>query len=117
MTIRTKIWLLVAVSVGITVGVATWLRTYAIRRQLIQQADTAARELVRDIADDLEALEEDADDRDLAQKLDGHLRRHARIQRLDLFVEREREESIRIVAGRGERPLITRLAPFHREPH
>jgi len=116
-TIRTKIWLLVALSVSLTVAAASWLRAYITRQKLETQAQESATELARDVVDDLERLEADADDRELAEKLDGYLRRHARIQRIDLYVERESSiSSSRIVAGR-ERLEITRLGAFHREPH
>jgi len=111
MSLRTKIWLLVAVSVAITVGVASVLRAYVNRQQIVAQAESAARELAHDIAEDLKSLDEDAGDAELALKLHSHLSRHQRIQRLDLNVEREASTpSSRIALRRGERPEITRLA-------
>ncbi len=116
MTIRTKTWLLMAVSVALTVGVASWLRPYVTRRVFIQDAKEAAEDLAKDLVEDLESFEADADDRDLAHKLHGYLSRHRRILRLDLYVERE--TTSRIVAEGGEPlPEITRLASFHRERH
>ena len=116
MTIRTKIWL-IAVSVAVTVGVASWGRMYLTRSQIIKDAQTAAEELAHDIAEDLKSVQADADDRDLEEKLLGYLNRHSRIVRLDLYVYREAyTPSSRIVAPRGDRPEITRFAPFVRQP-
>lgn len=116
MTIRTKIWL-IAVSVAVTVGVASWGRMYLTRSQIIKDAQKSAEELAQDIAEDLKSLQADADDRDLEEKLLGYLNRHSRIVRLDLYVYREAyTPSSRIVAPRGDRPEITRFAPFVRQP-
>ena len=116
MTIRTKIWL-IAVSVAVTVGVASWGRMYLTRSQIIKDAQTAAEELAHDIAEDLKSVQADADDRDLEEKLLGYLNRHSRIVRLDLYVYREAyTPSSRIAAPRGDRPEITRFAPFVRQP-
>ena len=116
MTIRTKIWL-IAVSVAVTVGVASWGRMFLTRSQIIKDAQTAAEELAHDIAEDLKSVQADADDRDLEEKLLGYLNRHSRIVRLDLYVYREAyTPSSRIVAPRGDRPEITRFAPFVRQP-
>ena len=116
MTIRTKIWL-IAVSVAVTVGVASWGRMYLTRNRIIKDAQTSAEELAHDIAEDLMSVEADADDRDLEEKLLGYLNRHTRIVRLDLYVYREAyTPSSRIVAPRGDRPEITRFAPFARQP-
>jgi two-component system NtrC family sensor kinase len=115
-TIRTKIWL-IAVSVAVTVGVASWGRMYLTRSQIIKDAQTAAEELAHDIAEDLKSVQADADDRDLEEKLLGYLNRHSRIARLDLYVYREAyTPSSRIVAPRGDRAEITRFAPFVRQP-
>jgi signal transduction histidine kinase len=116
-TIRTKIWL-IAVSVAVTVGVASWGRMYLTRARIITDAQTSAEELAHDIAEDLKSVEADADDRDLEEKLLGYLNRHSRIVRLDLYVYREASTpSSRIVAPRGDRPEITRFAPpFNRQP-
>ena len=116
MTIRTKIWL-IAVSVATTVGVASWGRLYLTRTRIIKDAQTSAEELAHDIAEDLKSVEADADDRDLEEKLLGYLNRHSRIVRLDLYVYRESSTpSSRIAAPRGDRPEITRFAPFNRQP-
>jgi signal transduction histidine kinase len=115
-TIRTKIWL-IAVSVAVTVGVASWGRMFLTRNRIIKDAQTSAQELAHDIADDLKSLPPDADDRALEEKLLGYLNRHTRIVRLDLYVYREANTpSSRIVAPRGDRPEITRFAPMVRQP-
>ena len=112
MTIRTKIWL-IAVSVAVTVGVASWGRMYLTRNRIIKDGQAAAEEIAHDIAEDLKSVEADADDRDLEEKLLGYLNRHSRIVRLDLYVYREASTpSSRIAAPRGDRPEITRFAPF-----
>ena len=116
MTIRTKIWL-IAVSVAVTVGVASWGRMFLTRARIIKDGQTAAEEIAHDIAEDLKNVEADADDRDLEEKLLGYLNRHSRIVRLDLYVYREASTpSSRIAAPRGDRPEITRFAPFNRQP-
>jgi signal transduction histidine kinase len=116
MTIRTKIWL-IAVTVAMTVGVASWARLYLTRTRIIKDAQHSAQELAHDIAEDLKSVEADADDRDLEEKLLGYLNRHSRIVRLDLYVLRESyTPSSRIAAPRGDRPEITRFAPFNRQP-
>jgi signal transduction histidine kinase len=116
MTIRTKIWL-IAVSVAVAVGVSSWGRMYLARNRIIRDAQTSAEELAHDIAEDLKSVPPDADDRDLEEKLLGYLNRHSRIVRLDLYVYREAyTPSSRIVAPRGDRPEITRFAPFVRQP-
>src|SRR5215467_8193580 len=90
---------------------------YLTRNRIVKDAQTSAEELAHDIADDLMSVEADADDRDLEEKLLGYLNRHTRIVRLDLFVYREAyTPSSRIVAPRGDRPEITRFAPFNRQP-
>jgi len=116
MTIRTKIWL-IAVSVATAVGVASWGRLFLTRARVFKDARTSAEELAYDIAEDLKSVEADADDRDLEEKLLGYLNRHNRIVRLDLYVYRESSTpSSRIAAPRGDRPEITRFAPFNRQP-
>jgi signal transduction histidine kinase len=116
MTIRIKIWL-IAVSVATAVGVASWGRLYLTRTRIIKDAQASAEELAHDIAEDLKTVEADADDRDLEEKLLGALSRHSRIVRLDLYVYRESSTpSSRIAAPRGDRPEITRFAPFNRQP-
>jgi signal transduction histidine kinase len=115
-TIRTKIWL-IAVSVAVAVGVASFGRMSLTRNRILQDAQASAEELAHDIAEDLKSVQADADDRDLEEKLLGYLNRHSRIVRLDLYVYREAyTPSSRIVAPRGDRPEITRFAPFARQP-
>jgi len=115
-TIRTKIWL-IAVSVAVTVGVASWGRMFLTRNRIIKDSQASAQELAHDIADDLKSLPPDADDRALEEKLLGYLNRHTRIVRLDLYVYREANTpASRIVAPRGDRPEITRFAPMVRQP-
>jgi signal transduction histidine kinase len=115
-TIRTKIWL-IAVTVAVTVGVASWGRMFLTRNRIIKDAQASAEELAHDIVEDLKSVPPDADDRDLEEKLLGYLNRHTRIVRLDLYVYREASTpSSRIVAPRGDRPEITRFAPFVRQP-
>src|SRR5450432_4774431 len=87
------------------------------RNRLYKDAQASAEELAHDIAEDLKSVEADADDRDLEEKLLGYLNRHSRIVRLDLYVYREASSaSSRIAAPRGDRPEITRFAPFNRQP-
>jgi len=115
-TIRTKIWL-IAAGVAVVVGALSWARMYATRARIITDARTSAEEIAHDIADDLKSVPPDADDRDLEEKLLGYLSRHSRIVRLDLYVYREAyTPSSRIAAPRGDRPEITRFAPFARQP-
>jgi signal transduction histidine kinase len=115
-TIRTKIWL-IAVSVAVASGVASFGRMSLTRNRIIKDAQASAEELAHDIAEDLKSVQADADDRDLEEKLLGYLNRHTRIARLDLYVYREATTpSSRIVAPRGDRPEITRFAPFVRQP-
>jgi len=115
-TIRTKIWL-IAATVAVAVGFLSWVRMTVARRQIITDARTSAEEIAHDIADDLKSVPPDADDRELEEKLLGYLNRHSRIVRLDLYVYREAyTPSSRIAAPRGDRPEITRFAPFARQP-
>src|SRR5262245_16317266 len=87
------------------------------RTRIIRDAQTSAQELAHDIAEDLKSVQADADDRDLEEKLLGYLNRHSRIVRLDLYVYRESyTPPSRIAAPRGDRPEITRFAPFARQP-
>jgi signal transduction histidine kinase len=113
-TIRTKVWLLVAVSVIVTAGATFWLRIYAMRRELIRQALASADEIADDIRQTLERFDADAEDRDLAIALSNYINRHPRIQRLQLVIERE--GATRIFAQRGEATEITRLGAIPREP-
>jgi two-component system NtrC family sensor kinase len=117
MTIRTKVWLLVAGSVAITTGPTVWLHTNALRRELTKQNTQAAEAVSREIAEALIGLDADADDMDLALVLTNNINRHARIQRIELHVEREDTgSSVNIVAPRGDRPEIRRLGPAYRLP-
>jgi signal transduction histidine kinase len=113
-TIRTKVWLLVAVSVIATAGATYWMRIYFMHRALIQQAIASADEIADDIRQTLERFDADAEDRDLAISLSNYLSRHPRIQRLQLVIERE--SATRIAAARGEATEITRLGSIPREP-
>jgi signal transduction histidine kinase len=113
-TIRTKVWLLVAVSVLVTAGATYWLRIYAMRRELTRQALASADEIADDIRQTLERFDADAEDRDLAIALSNYINRHPRIQRLQLVIERE--SATRIFAQRGEATEITRLGAIPREP-
>ena len=116
MTNRTKNWL-IAVSVAVTVGVASWGRMYFMRARIITEAQTWAEEVAHDIAEDLKSVEADANDRVLEEKLRGYLSRHSRIVGLDLYFYRDADTpSSRIVAPRGDRPELTRFAPFNRRP-
>ena len=114
MTIRTKVWLLVAVSVLVTAGATYWLRIYAMRRELTRQALASADEIADDIRQTLERFDADAEDRDLAIALSNYTDRHPRIQRLQLVIERE--SATRIFKERGEATEITRLGSIPREP-
>src|SRR3954470_19414319 len=90
---------------------------FVTRARIIKDAQTSAQEIAHDIAEDLKSVPPDADDRDLEEKLLGYLNRHTRIVRLDLYVYREAyTPSSRIAAPRGDRPEITRFAPFSRQP-
>ena len=103
MTNRTKNWL-IAVSVAVTVGVASWGRMYFMRARIITEAQTWAEEVAHDIAEDLKSVEADANDRVLEEKLRGYLNRHSRIVGLALYFYRDADTpSSRIVAPRGDR--------------
>jgi hypothetical protein len=116
MTNRTKNWL-IAVSVAVTVGVASWGRMYFTRARTIAEAQTWADEVAHDIAEDLRSVDADADDRLLEEKLRGYLTRHSRIVGLDLYFYRDADTpSSRIVAPRGDRPELTPVAPFNWRP-
>ena len=114
MTIRTKVWLLVAVSVIVTAGATYWMRIYFLHRALIQQAIASADEIADDIRQTLERFDADVEDRDLAIALSNYTDRHPRIQRLQLVIERE--SATRIAAQRGDATEITRLGSIPREP-
>ena len=114
MTIRTKVWLLVAVSVIVTSGAMFFLRVYAMRCELMHQTLASADEIADDIRQTLERFDADAEDRDLAIALSNAINRHPRIQRLQLVVDRE--SATRISAQRGETTEITRMGSIPREP-
>jgi signal transduction histidine kinase len=113
-TIRTKVWLLVAVSVILTAGATFFLRIYAMRRELMRQAMASADEIADDIRKTLERFDADAEDRDLAITLSNYIDRYSRIHRLQLVIERE--SATRISAQRGDPTEITRLGAIPREP-
>jgi two-component system, NtrC family, sensor kinase len=117
MTVRTKVWLLVATGSALIAGATGWAQTYALRRELSKQTRDAAAAVVKEIADALAALDADAEDHDLAHVLSTYSVRHARIQRIELHVEREDLGSaLSIVAPRGDRLEIRRLGPAYRLP-
>jgi two-component system, NtrC family, sensor kinase len=122
MTIRSKVWLLVAVSAAATAAATLWVRIYAMRAELTRQAQASGDEIAEDIKQNLERLEPDAEERDYAITLSNYINRHPRIQRLQLVVEHDTPSlppsspSVRIVAPRGESPEITRLPYLPREP-
>src|SRR5215510_14430345 len=116
MTNRTKNWL-IAVTVAVTVGVALWGRMYFTQARIIAEAQTWAEEVAHDIAEDLKSVEADASDRVLEEKMRGYLTRHSRIVGLDLYFHRDADTpSSGIVAPPGDRPELTRFAPFNRQP-
>jgi signal transduction histidine kinase len=114
MRIRTKVWLLVALSIALTAAVTFSIRTYAMRRELIRQSEQSAREVTTELVQALERLGPDAEDRDLAMMVQTYLLRHSRIQRLQLLVDREASAStpFRIGAVRGEQVQINRATPL-----
>src|SRR5215213_8464156 len=119
MTIRTKVWLLVAASVAVAAGATGWLHAYALRRELTKQAKDAAIAVGKEIAEALSALDASAEDHDLAHVLSTYSVRHSRIQLIELHVEREDQEAgsaLSIVAPRGDQPEIRRLGPAFRLP-
>ena len=122
MTIRAKVWILVAASAAVTAGATLWVRIYAMRNELTRQAQTSADEIADDIKQNLERFEPEAEERDYAIALSNYINRHPRIQRLQLVVEHDAPSSIpsspsvRIVAPRGEATEITRLPYLPREP-
>ena len=122
MTIRAKVWILVAASAALTAAVTLWVRIYAMRTELTRQAQASADEIAEDIKQSLERLEPDAEERDYAITLSSYINRHPRIQRLQLVVEHDAPNSlpssgsVRIVAPRGGAAEITRLPYLPREP-
>lgn len=116
MTVRTKIWL-IAVSVALTVFLSSGVRLYLTQSQIVQEAQTDAKELAHDLAEDLKSVPAESDDKEYEEKLLVYLNRHSRIVRLDLYIYREAyTPSSRIAAPRGDRPEITRFAPLARAP-
>jgi signal transduction histidine kinase len=118
-TIRAKVWILVAVSAALTAGATLWVRIYAMRSELTRQAQSSAEEIADDIKQNLERFEPDAEERDYAIALSNYINRHPRIQRLQLVVEHDvpSSSSVRIVAHpRGEATEITRLPSLPHEP-
>jgi two-component system, NtrC family, sensor kinase len=117
MTVRTKVWLLVATGVATISGTTGWLQTYAVRRELARQTRDAAQAVMKEVVDALTALDANAEDLDLAYVLSTYSVRHTRIQRIELHVEREDLGSaLSIVAPRGEPPEVRRLGPAYRLP-
>jgi two-component system, NtrC family, sensor kinase len=121
-TIRAKVWILVAASAAVTAGATLWVRIYAMRSELTRQAQSSADEIADDIKQSLERFEPEAEERDYAIALSNYINRHPRIQRLQLVVEHDAPNSppsspsVRIVAPRGEATEITRLPYLPREP-
>jgi Signal transduction histidine kinase len=121
-TIRAKVWILVAASAAVTAGATLWVRIYAMRSELTRQAQSSADEIADDIKQSLERFEPEAEERDYAIALSNYINRHPRIQRLQLVVEHDAPSSppsspsVRIVAPRGEATEITRLPYLPREP-
>jgi two-component system, NtrC family, sensor kinase len=117
-TIRAKVWILVAATAAVTAGATLWVRIYAMRSELTRQAQASADEIADDIKQNLERFDPDAEERDYAIALSSYINRHPRIQRLQLVVEHDAPSSpsVRIVAPRGEATEITRLPYLPREP-
>jgi hypothetical protein len=89
MTVRSKVWLLVAIGVAVIAGATGWLHTYALRRELIRQTKDNAQAVMNEIADALVALDADAEDHDLTYVISTYSLRYPRIQLIELHVERE----------------------------
>ena len=49
MTIRAKVWILVAATAAVTAGATLWVRIYAMRSELTRQAQSSADEIADDI--------------------------------------------------------------------
>ena len=117
MTVRTKVWLLVAAGVAVIAGATGLLHTYALRRELIRQTKDNAQAVINEIADALVALDADAEDQDLSYVISTYSLRYPRIQLIELHVEREDlGSSLSIVAPHGSTPEIRRLGPAYRLP-
>lgn len=119
MRIRTKVWLLVALSVVLTAGIMSEVRIYAMRLALVKQSQDAANELADDIRQALERLDADVEDQQLALTLNDYVQGHPRIQRLELFVKSEAAQAaVHIEAPRGQRPVVDRsMLPFRQDEH
>jgi signal transduction histidine kinase len=121
-TIRAKVWILVAASAAVTAGATLWVRIYAMRSELTRQAQASADEIADDIKQSLERFEPESEERDYAIALSNYINRHPRIQRLQLVVEHDApsalpsSRSVRIGVQRGEATEITRLRSLPREP-
>jgi signal transduction histidine kinase len=122
-TIRAKVWILVAASAAVTAGATLWVRIYAMRSELTRQAQSSADEIADDIKQSLERFEPEAEERDYAIALSNYINRHPRIQRLQLVVEHDAPSSlpsspsVRIGVQRGEATAeITRLSYLPRQP-
>ena len=50
MGIRTKVWLLVALSVVLTAGVTIWVRMYVMRNALLEQSEGLGRSVAKELA-------------------------------------------------------------------
>jgi len=120
-TIRAKVWILVATSAAVTAGGTLWARIYAMRSELTRQAQASGDEIADDIKQTLERFEPEAEERDYAIALSNYIKRHPRIQRLQLVVEHDAPSSlpgspsVRIVTQK-EATEITRLPYLPREP-
>ena len=68
MTIRAKVWILVAVSAAVTAGATLWVRIYAMRSELTRQAQSSADEIADDIKQSLERFEPEAEERIVAPR-------------------------------------------------
>jgi two-component system, NtrC family, sensor kinase len=114
MGIRTKVWLLVALSLLGTAVATLWLRIYAMRRDLVLQSQQSARAVAEELVESFERLEANADDADLALIINNAIYRHSHIQRLQLLVHRETTSSpsYRILAPRGEQVQISPVPPL-----
>jgi signal transduction histidine kinase len=114
MRIRTKVWLLVALSVVLTAGVTMWVRVYFMREALLGESEKLGRSVANELVSALEHLGPDVEDRDLALMVQTYLYRFPQIQRLQLMVDRETSASpsFRIVAPRGEQLQINRSPPL-----
>jgi signal transduction histidine kinase len=109
MGIRTKVWLLVAITVVVTSSVTFWLVSIGVRGDLARESAKSANIVAGEVVRALEGMSADAEDRDLAITIERYLSNHSRIQRLQLLVQRETEKSFQIVAPKGGQAEIARL--------